>query len=297
MLQNIQKHIEKSGCVGICVERMVRELKLRNYSRKTIDSYSMYLKKFLIFLEGKRCETNNSAERDGDSEQLKNFLLEMHDNGYAPQTVNLALNSVKFFYKNILERPIKARIRCAKKTLKLPVVLSKDEITKLLSCVTNRKHRLLLSLAYGAGLRVSEVCKLRITDLDFCRGLVCVNEAKGGKCRVTVLPSKLVSELKDFVGIVFDGRARGGGYLFPSERGGRLTTRTLQKIFGHALVQAGICKSATFHSLRHSFATHLVENGTDIRIIQKLLGHQSIKTTQIYTSVSDEVVGKVESPL
>ena len=150
----------------------------------------------------------------------------------------------------------------------------------------------MISLAYGAGLRVSEVVKIRVKDLNFLEKIIYVRQAKGNKDRITVLPEKLLPDLKDFA-----FKKNKDDFLFESERGGLLTTRTAQKIFSSALLKAGISADATFHSLRHSFATHLLENGTDIRYIQALLGHRSIRTTQRYTQVSASGIRNIKSPL
>jgi len=310
---------KKSSFIGVgvefCIVKTERELRLRNYSPRTISSYLTYLKEYLNFIK--------ITDKRPDVEAIKDFLLKKHEEKYSPQTINLALNAIKFFYKNIAGDPFRIEIKCAKKSLKLPVVLSKNEISRMLEVVRNQKHRLLLSLAYGAGLRVSEVVKLKINDLDFERGIIRVCGTKGGKSRITVLPDKLREELKGFIekndsekiascidcgsenGDWSNNDLNGGGvggchlnnYVFPSNRGGRLATRTAQKVFFHALEKSGLNKQASFHSLRHSFATHLLENGTDIRYVQSLLGHQSIKTTQIYTHVSESALVGIESPL
>lgn len=149
-----------------------------------------------------------------------------------------------------------------------------------------------MKIAYSAGLRVSEVTKLRVEDIDFDRKLIHLKMAKGKKDRLTLLSEKLIPDLKN---LVFFKKSK--DLLFESERGGVLSTAGLQKTFKQALKNAGIKKSATFHSLRHSFATHLLENGTDIRYVQELLGHQNIKTTQIYTHVTNTAIRNIKSPL
>jgi site-specific recombinase XerD len=150
----------------------------------------------------------------------------------------------------------------------------------------------MLSLAYGAGLRVSEVIKLRVQDIAISELSIVVRDGKGGKDRITLLPEKLCSELET----IMAGKT-GDQYLFESERGGILTTRTAQVVFERSLKLARIKKSATFHSLRHSFATHLLENGVDVRYIQQLLGHASITTTQQYTKVTNPQLRNIKSPL
>ncbi len=156
----------------------------------------------------------------------------------------------------------------------------------------NQKHQLLLALAYGAGLRVSEVVNLKVQDLDFAEKTIHLKQAKGRKDRISVLPDKFIDALKRFV----SGKDK-GDFIFHSDWGGRLTTRTAQKVFEHALAKADIKKPATFHSLRHSFATHLLENGVDIRYVQVLLGHNNIRTTQRYTRVTNPKLQSIRSPL
>lgn len=261
-----------------------RELIIRNYSPKTKKSYLACLREFFNFTSG-----NISAP---DIEIIKDFLKQKHLKNYAPETVNLYLNAIKFFYKNVIKCSCEIDVRFSRRPLRFPVVLARDDVLKIISSIKNLKHQLMISLAYGAGLRVSEVVKIRVKDLNFLEKIIYVRQAKGSKDRITVLPEKLLSDLKDF-GFF----KKKDDFLFESERGGRLTTRTAQKIFSNALLKAGISADATFHSLRHSFATHLLENGTDIRYIQALLGHRNIRTTQRYTQVSVSSIRNIKSPL
>jgi len=150
----------------------------------------------------------------------------------------------------------------------------------------------MLSISYGAGLRVSEVIGLKVADIDFDNLLIHIKHSKGNKDRVTVLPEKLVDEMKRLAAFKV-----GDDLVFESERGGKLSTRTLQKVFENGCKKANIKKKATFHSLRHSFATHLLENGVDVRYVQELLGHQNIRTTQIYTHVTNIALKNIKSPL
>lgn len=227
-----------------------------------------------------------------DEERVRVFLLKKEARGYAAQTVNLYLNAILFFYREALKQPIKSTLRFAKRPGQLPCVLSREEIQKLLDSIVNFKHRFLISLAYGAGLRVSEAVALRVKDIDFDQGMVWVRRGKGEKDRVTLLPEKLKNGLR----VLIEGR-EGQSYVFESARGGELTARSAQKIFEHALHKTEIKKTATFHSLRHSFATHLLENGVDIRYVQELLGHQNIRTTQRYTHVTNPSLKAIKSPL
>jgi len=223
---------------------------------------------------------------------IKAFLHARARIGSSAQTRAVMLGAVKYYYHNVVGTKRQIEIRTGRREHRLPVVLSREEINRVLAATTNRKHRLLLAIAYGAGLRVSEVAGLRVMDVDLDVLVVNVRQGKGKRDRITVLPEKITTVLRAFV----TGRG-GGDYLFPSERGGRLTTRTCQKVFAHALRGAGIQRGASFHSLRHSFATHLLENGTDIRYVQELLGHRNIRTTQRYTQVTNPSLRSIRSPL
>ncbi|MCG2686969.1 tyrosine-type recombinase/integrase, partial [Candidatus Parcubacteria bacterium] len=165
-------------------------------------------------------------------------------------------------------------------------------ILKILNQIKNDKHRLMISLAYGAGLRISEVINLKAQDIDVDGLTIHLKQAKGKKDRLTILSSKIKDELAEFL---INKQAK--DLVFESERGGKLSERTAQKVFEKALRVAGIKKNATFHSLRHSFATHLLENGVDVRYVQELLGHANIRTTQIYTKVTNPSLKNIKSPL
>lgn len=268
----------------IPLQKMYQELRLRNYSSKTIKAYSGCLKEFL--------SANRGAEQQYDPQLVRSFLLSKYDKGYASQTVNVYLNAIKFYYQQILRLSGEFHHRFAKRAKRLPIVLSRTEIQSLLTSITNHKHRTLIALAYGAGLRVSEVVRIRVCDVDVSELTVHLQQAKGQKDRLSIVPESLVHYLQTML----IGKTA-HDYLFESERGGRLTERTAQIIFERALKRVGIQKEATFHSLRHSFATHLLENGTDVRYVQSLLGHQNIRTTQLYTHVTNPNVKNIKSPL
>lgn len=261
-----------------------KELKLRNYSSKTIKSYLYALEEYFNF------KKQDFAVLD--IENIKDFLLASKKKGASAQTRNLFLNAIKFYYRNVVKTNQKIDIRSAKRERKLPVVLSRNEIKKLIEVTKNTKHKLSLSLAYGAGLRVSEVVNLRVKDLDLEELTIHIKQAKGKKDRITIFPEKLKTNIQNLIA------GKDKNYLvFSSERGGKLTTRTAQKVFKKSLKKAKIKKDATFHSLRHSFATHLLENGVDVRYVQELLGHQNIRTTQRYTQATNPKLKNIKSPL
>lgn len=261
-----------------------RILKLRNYSPKTCKAYLLYIKEYIIFAKKTGIKNKQRA--------IEEFLLDKHGRKQSPQTINLALNAVKFLYIAVLKDPQKIDLKFAKRSKKLPIVLSRAEIEKIIEDTNNSKYKLMISLGYACGLRVSEVVSLKVADLDVDELVVYIKKAKGKKDRISVLPEKLKNDLRNIV-----AGKNAGDYLFVSNRGGKLTTTSLQKMFRKSLDKANVNKSATFHSLRHSFATHLLENGVDVRYVQELLGHSNIRTTQIYTHVMNPAVRNIKSPL
>lgn len=258
---------------------------LKNYSVKTQKSYLNCLNQFFQFSH-KHPHFKNKI-------LIEKYLLQKFRMNCSPSTINLHRSAIKFFYTNILEKQF-PRIPLAKKSLKLPIILSRTEVKQLIQSPKSLKHRLLLALAYGSGLRVSEIQNLQTKDLDFNRCVIYVKNAKGKKDRITILPKLLIPQLKRYI---HHKNHITTNYLFTSRNNTKYNTRTLQKIFQTAKRNLNLNPLLTFHSLRHSFATHLLENGTDIRFIQKLLGHNSIKTTQRYTHVSVYGIQNIQSPL
>jgi site-specific recombinase XerD len=226
-----------------------------------------------------------------DEENIKDFLYQFTQKNYSASLINQHINAIQFFYREIIKTPRKVHFHFAKRPEKLPEVLTRNEIGKLLENTGNTKHKIILSLAYAAGLRISEAQNLRVQDINFENSLLHIKGAKGQKDRITPFSEKLTDHLRNQIA----GKEK-NELVFESNRGGKLTTRSLQQIFKKALKKSGIKKPATFHSLRHSFATHLLENGTDIRYIQKLLGHKNIRTTQQYTQVTTPQLHNIKSP-
>jgi site-specific recombinase XerD len=270
--------------IPIYLKKASDEIRLRGYSDKTLKSYTACLRDYL--------ESVPHAINWANERAIKSYLLAKHDQGYSSQTVNLYLNAIKFFYRYVVMRKFPSGIAFAKKTQKIPVVFEHAEIIILLRNIKNLKHQLMISLAYGAGLRVSELVSLKLRDIDFNSKTIRITRGKGGKQRNTLLPEKLIVHLKRYC----LGKSY-GDLVFESERGGKMTTRTAQMIFARALKRSGIAKPASLHSLRHSFATHLLQSGVSIRYVQELLGHSSIKTTQLYTKVHAADLVSIKSPL
>ena len=258
--------------------KLEKELRLRNYSKKTLKGYIFSVKKFLEF-----CKDNGVNEIE-----FKKYILNRLDK-QNPSTVAKDLFAIKFFFENVLKQNVDIPVPKRNKTL--PNILSLSELKRIIKVVTNPKHKLIIKLLYGTGLRVSEIVNLGVKDIDFDEQLVKVRLGKGKKDRFVKLPDSISDEIKMFCGI---GDSL---YVFPSNRGGKLTIKSIQKIVSNSAKKAEIRKRVYPHLLRHSFATHLLEQGTDLRIIQKLLGHSSVKTTQIYTQISQASIKNIKSPL
>ena len=262
-----------------------KELMVRKYSRRTVKLYLHYNEEFLKF--------SNKTPHQVSNEDIDYLYYLAEKKNASASTLNIAINALKFYYGEVLKRRFAYMIRRPKKDKKLPVVLSQEEVSRILSSVTNLKHRLILMLMYSAGLRVGEVVKLKIEDIDAKRKLIRIRGGKGRKDRYTILSEIVLKTFKEYV-----GKYRPEKWLFPGQRKDmHISTRTVQAIFERARNKAGIKKDATVHSLRHSFATHLLESGVDLRYIQELLGHKSSKTTEIYTHVSTKNLSKIKSPL
>jgi len=266
------------------LEKTKRELEIRKYSLQTKKTYLRLLTNYFQF---KKVNLEKFEE-----ENIKNFLQILVRKNSSSSLINQAINAIQFFYREVIHTPRKVHFRYAKKPQKLPVVLTHNEIEKILENISNGKHRLIISLSYGSGLRISEARDLKVQDLDFENLTIHPKGAKGGKDRLTVFPEKLKTHLQNQI-----AGKNSDEFIFESNRGGKLSERSLQKVFKQALQRSEIRKAATFHSLRHSFATHLLENGTDVRYVQELLGHKNIRTTQIYTRVTNPKLRNIKSPL
>ena len=243
------------------------------YSAKTIKAYIYYNKDLLDF-------TNKTEINDSDIKDYLLYLIESKN--VSTSTLNSAINALKFYYGTMLKKKFVYEVKRPKKDKKLPVVLSQEEVEKILLSVDNIKHKAILMLTYSAGLRVSEIVNLKSKDIDSKRMLIYIKMAKGRKDRYVMLSESILQILRDYW-----KEYRPVEWLFPGQdKEKHITTRTVEKIFSNACEKAKILKPVSIHSLRHSFATHLLENGTDLRYIQELLGHKNIKTTEIYTHVS-----------
>ena len=262
------------------VDKLCTELKLRGFSPLTVRNYSFFVEKFL-----KSSEKNIEGINQEDA---KKYLASLYDSK-SKNTIMLAAASLKFFFQEVLKKEFND-VRVPKKDKKLPEVLTKDEVSKLLSYAETKKSKLILSLLYSSGLRVSELVHLKPGDINFGEGIGWVRAGKGAKDRMFIVSPNLSIELQEHLRKHKDCK-----YLFSQTA--PLTTRNVQKIVKHIRNSSGIQKRVTPHTLRHSFATHLLEAGTDIRMIQALLGHSSLNTTQLYTHISSDQMKKIQNPL
>jgi len=269
------------------MEKVKKELKLRGYSQKTRKAYLHQIRRYTRYF--------TKDPKDLDEEHIKDYILHLIDKEKVSRSYhNQAASAIKFLYDRVLNmrRTVDGLPR-PRKEKKLPVVLSHEDVVRVFESVENIKHKAILMLIYSAGLRVSEVVKLKVRDIDAERKLIHVKGAKGMKDRYTIL-SDVALETLD----IYLKSYKPQKWLFAGTKKTRhLSTGSVQKIFDSAVKSAGITKDVSVHTLRHSFATHLLESGVDLRYIQELLGHKSSKTTEIYTHVSTRDLGKIRSPL
>jgi site-specific recombinase XerD len=267
--------------------RMLEDMQLRNLAPATQRNYILHVARF--------AKHYGKSPEHLDLEDIRQFHLHLlNDRHYSPEAVNQSVSAIKFLYRVTLEMPwSNEHFPRAKRPHKLPVVLSHEEVVRFFDYVPSLRYRAALMACYGAGLRVSEAVALKISDVDSQRMLLRIEQGKGHKDRYAMLSPRLLEVLR-----VWWRASRPEYWLFPSWRSGRhLNQASLQTACREAALRAGFTKRVTVHTLRHSFATHLLENGTDIRVIQVLLGHSQIDTTAVYTRVSPQLISHTLSPL
>src|SRR5215470_7253621 len=279
----------RTAAISPLRQRLIDDMNVRRFSRATQHGYIRDVGRFATFL-GRSPDT-------ATVDDVRRFQIEQRDAGVPAPTMNSIVSALRFFFTQTIDRPDLARklIRTVHPR-NLPVVLSRDEVTRLLNATTNLKHQAALSVAYGAGLRVAEVAALKVSDIDSERMLLRVERGKGGRYRNAILPADLLTLLRQWWKA---GRQQGvmlhaQGWLFPGQNATKpISTRHLHRIVVEAAQAAEITKRVGPHTLRHSFATHLLEDGVDIRVIQALLGHSKLDTIALYTKVATHTVSAV----
>jgi len=263
------------------------KLTLKNYSSSTIQSYLNGLNKFIGYLKVR-------SVHSVDGQVLSDFLLWCKkEEGYGYSSMKQMVASLRFLYDEVLEKDIDFDFNIGmKKPSRIPVVLSVQEVERLLNSFSNLKHKAIFTLMYSAGLRIGELLKLKINDIDSDRMQIRIDQGKGQKDRYSILSGKVLELLRAYV-----KQYQPKEFLFEGQNGGKYSAASIQALMRKQIALCKINKKATPHTLRHSFATHLLDNGTDTRFIQELLGHKHISTTQIYTHVSSKTLKNVKSPV
>jgi integrase/recombinase XerD len=269
-----------------CPEPYLKKLELKKYAANTVKIYVSFFEKFINHFKGKRL-------LDINEEDIRNYLQMLVQQGKSSSYLNQAVNAIKFYYEVVLEMPNRFySVERPRAEQKLPKVLSKNEIIKLLSCIGNMKHKCIVSTLYSGGLRLGEALNLKLNDIDSDRMLIRILQGKGNQDRYTLLSTSLLTDLREYYKSYAPKL-----YLFEGKKGGKYTPSSVQRIINVAADRAGFIKRVSPHMLRHSFATHLLENGADLRYIQTLLGHKSANTTEIYTHVAINTLSSIKSPL
>mgnify|MGYP001594461472 CR=1 FL=1 len=265
---------------------VTREMLRRKYSQKTIKTYLYCIDKFFS-----KCNKEAGKVSKTDVREYLNNLIEKNKAG---NTINVNLNALKFFFEEVLGKRMKLNIKYSKVPEKLPVVLSKEEVKGLFTAIDNEKHRLMVQVMYSAGLRVSELINLKVKDLDIKKNYGFVRQGKGNKDRIFIISESLKEKINE---LIEKEKLCLGNYLFNTNRNTKYGVRSLQQIIIKARKKAKINKKISCHTLRHSFATHLIENGYSVSEVQALLGHKSPETTFIYLHTAAPNMIKVKSPI
>lgn len=278
---------DRDARLNLVPDEFIKTLTLKNYAPNTIRTYRTMLQEFLLFY--RNLDPGKITE-----EQIRDYLLyliEKRDVSISYQ--NQSINAIKFYYEQVLGRPVRTYyIQRPKKQKVLPNVLSEKEVQLILNSTENLKHKAILSLIYSAGLRRGELINMKINDIDSKRMYVIIRQGKGRKDRYSILSQKVLELLRRYF-----KEYKPKEWLFEGQFGAQYSETSIFNILKAAVTKAGIRKRVTVHTLRHCFATHLLEHGVDLRYIQELLGHSSPKTTEIYTHITQRGLGKIISPL
>jgi site-specific recombinase XerD len=272
---------------GLVPEEFIKTLTLKNYSPNTIRTYKTMLQEFLEYYS----HLDPGKITDEQIREYLLYLIEKRDVSVSYQ--NQSINAIKFYYEHVLGRPVKTYyIQRPRREKKLPGVLSEQEVQLILNNTENLKHKAILSLIYSAGLRRGELINMKPVDIDSKRMYVIIRQGKGNKDRYSILSEKVLELLRKYF-IEYHPKE----WLFEGQFGGQYSATSIQNILRDSVSRSGIRKRVTVHTLRHCFATHLLEHGVDLRYIQELLGHKNLKTTEIYTHITQRGLGKIKSPL
>jgi integrase/recombinase XerD len=273
--------------MGQLQDRMTEDMKLRGFSDNTIDCYLRYARKFAEYHWRSPAELGEAHVRE--------YLAHLVSREVKSGTLAMAVASLKFLYRVTLQRPdVVEQVAWPKREKRLPEILSGSEVEQLLRRIRSLKHRTILMTAYGAGMRIAEACSLRTADIDSKRMVIHIHHGKGKKDRCVMLSDRLLRCLREY----WKHARPPAPYLFPGALPERpLSTDAVRRVVKKAIAECGFEKRVTPHTVRHSFATHLLESGVDIRTIQILLGHSSIRTTEQYTKVSTRHIARTRSPL
>jgi site-specific recombinase XerD len=270
------------------IEQMRMDMVVRDYSPRTIESYLWHLNAFSNHF--------NHDVANLESDDIRRYLYYLKtEKNYSTSNLRLAYSAIRYLYRNHFEMPIKLKdLRGPKISLRLPVVLSKEEIKRIFDAISNEKHKLIFMIIYSGGLRVSEAANLRIDDIDSHQMRIRVRQGKGRKDRYTLLSEGVLASLREYW-----KHSRPTTWLFPnrSDKNKPLSTSTIQNLFKASCMKAGIQKQASVHTLRHSFATHLLDEGANLFTIQKLLGHRNIQNTLIYLHLQQNFTRQIKSPI
>lgn len=269
-----------------CPDSYLQKLSIRRYAKNTAKAYISSFEKFINYYADKPIDSL-------DEKDIYNYLNYMVKNSFSNSYINISINAIKFYYELVLglpnrfysiERPIKEK--------RLPTILTKQEVKAIINATNNLKHRCVISLLYSAGLRLGELLALKPEHIESKRMTIRIVQAKNNKDRLTLLSSQILEELRAYFRMYHPMN-----YLFEGMNGGQYSPTSVGTIIKRATKKAGIRKRVTAHTFRHSFATHLLEAGTDLRYIQQLLGHANVKTTEIYTHVAVNIIAEIKSPL
>ncbi len=287
MLPSATHALKAQPYLGLALEAIDDLLSLKNYSSNTRKNYRNW---FILFLQSFPERKPSGINTD----EVMRFLLDFRQSPkWSASSQNQLISAIKFFYEQVLKRPKEVYdLPRAQKPQQAPSVFSVGEIKALLDACENLKHKTMLCLAYAGGLRVSEIVQLKIKDVDSKRMVLHIRQAKGLKDRQTMLSEKLLMLFRQYYSTY-----KPKEWLFEGQHGGQYSTRSVQLVLESIKKKAGVTRKGSIHALRHSFATHLYEGGTDILSIKELLGHQSLRTTLIYTHVSTKHISQIQSPL